>query len=162
MVVSYILLASFLSSALSDTTCPDAWVADRGSCYLFSIDQTSTFVEAQHYCGQHDAHLTIIDDDFENNFLKSFVRKFRHTNWWIGLTDELVEGDWRWYKTQEVPVFTDWAPNEPNSYGGKHNEDCGVMHTSTDFKWVDDLCSLHYSPICEKEAGSTTELTVIG
>lgn len=69
-------------------------------------------------------------------------------NFWIGLTDALVEGHWVWETTQITPTYTNWAPGEPNDAG--HHEDCAIMFP-TSFHWNDGACSSKLSFICEKE-----------
>jgi len=43
---------------------------------------------------------------------------------WIGASDELKEGDWRWRDGSKV-IYTHWAPKEPDNWKGK--EDWSVI-----------------------------------
>ncbi|XP_053380601.1 perlucin-like protein [Mercenaria mercenaria] len=157
MVLSLIILVYFLGEAVSDTFCPDTWVADRGSCYLFNPDRASNYADARQYCSQHNGHLVVVNDVHENKFLKDFLRRLKPMGWWIGLTDELVEGEWLWYPKNEAPEYKDWVPGEPNSNGGTLDEDCASMYLDDyhhDYQWVDVHCNQIHGPICEREAGT--------
>ena len=43
---------------------------------------------------------------------------------WIGASDQLVEGDWRWRDGSKM-VYNHWAPKEPDNWKGK--EDWSVI-----------------------------------
>ena len=64
----------------------------------------------------------------------------------MGMTDDAVEGTWRWYDTDEVPTFFDWGPNQPGHDGP---EDCGIFWAGFGYKWGDIWCSALYEPVCE-------------
>ncbi|XP_052762419.1 hepatic lectin-like [Mya arenaria] len=133
------------------TSCPDAWTAFMGSCYLFGHD-LMTFHEAAVLCKSYEANLIHIETSNENTFiedqLKHLYRASSATAWWIGLTDENVEGLWKWHDTDTLATFTDWFPGEPSN--GGNNEDCASIYVREGFHWNDVNCQLFkYYPICE-------------
>ncbi|XP_053388641.1 perlucin-like protein [Mercenaria mercenaria] len=132
-----------------DTKCPDAWTAFQGSCYLFG-NQKMTFNDAETFCEQSGAHLVHIDDTQENNFILEMVGRFHTQNWWIGLTDGVIEGNWKFAGTDISPAYTNWYPGQPESNGGRTNEDCATLYHKVSFKWVDISCTTSWQPICEK------------
>lgn len=71
-------------------------------------------------------------------------------NFWIGLSDILVDGEWLWMSTQTIATYTNWVPGEPNNYQSIA-EDCAAMRTSHRFHWNDFPCSTKLHFICEKE-----------
>uniref|UniRef100_K1QXL0 Perlucin n=1 Tax=Magallana gigas TaxID=29159 RepID=K1QXL0_MAGGI len=71
-------------------------------------------------------------------------------NFWIGLSDILVDGEWLWMSTQTIATYTNWVPGEPNNYQSIA-EDCAAMRTSHRFHWNDFACSTKLHFICEKE-----------
>ena len=76
-------------------------------------------------------------------------RPFSDEVYWMGLTDEKIEGVWVYYDTQTKPNFTDWDWNQPNDLG--HHEDCARFDNrlGADYKWNDDSCNALHEPICE-------------
>lgn len=69
-------------------------------------------------------------------------------DFWIGLTDDSLEGQWEWLPSAETSGFTDWAPGQPDN---GHNEDCAVLSHHSDYHWNDDQCDNSHYFICEKE-----------
>ena len=73
-----------------------------------------TWTNAKQACINMGGHLVTITSLSENNFV--------FNTWpsgWIGFTDEVVEGQWRWV-TGESVTYTNWNGGEPNNAG---NED---------------------------------------
>ena len=64
-------------------------------------------------------HLTTIDDDTENSWVEDTFGNWGGTGreMWIGLTDELVEGEWRWADGRSS-TNRHWGPGQPDNYGG--------------------------------------------
>ncbi|XP_045180165.2 C-type lectin domain family 10 member A-like [Mercenaria mercenaria] len=150
-------------SVIDCTDCPDTWVPFEGSCYLFG-HQKLTFVEAEHYCNQHSAHLVHVEGQEENAFIKDYLRFEKGDMWWMGLTDDEVEGIWKWYGEVEKPEFTNWAPGQPDN--GASHEDCAEFdlrtHYGWDGKWNDVYCHALLLPICERTGLSFDNNGIIG
>ncbi|XP_060599260.1 perlucin-like [Ruditapes philippinarum] len=129
--------------------CQDGWVTFQDSCYLFARNHKSSFTEAENYCRQHGGHLVEIETKYENMFIRDYLRGMIGEHHWIGLTDEIVEGVWKWYASKRTPSFTGWNVNEPNSHGG--DEDCAVLSSAEDYNWADVPCDGRdpAEPICE-------------
>ena len=75
---------------------------------------SATWTAARTACTNMGGHLVTITSAAENNFV--------FNTWpsgWIGFTDEVVEGQWRWV-TGESVTYTNWNGGEPNNAG---NED---------------------------------------
>lgn len=73
-----------------------------------------TWTDARQACLNMGGHLVTSTTLAENNFLFSLW-----PNGWIGLTDEVSEGTWRWV-TGEPFTWSNWNGGEPNNAG---NED---------------------------------------
>ncbi|XP_052252064.1 perlucin-like protein isoform X1 [Dreissena polymorpha] len=140
------------------TCCPNDYLSFLGSCYHFGRNPYS-FVESEHYCQQHGGHLVHINNAMENDYLKDHVTfmKVGYT-WWIGLTDELVEGHFMWRDDDSIVTYSDWDNDQPN--GGP--EDCVGFYNKGEgngFRWHDlDCGNRGFYPICES---SQTEPEVI-
>lgn len=72
------------------------------------------WTDAKANCAAMGGHLVTVTTSGENSFLYNLW-----PSGWIGLTDEVVEGTWRWV-TGETYSYTSWNPGEPNNSG---NED---------------------------------------
>ncbi|KAL4224115.1 C-type lectin domain 4 member E [Mactra antiquata] len=147
----YVSLVCFglVWTTVTGMECPDTWTHFHESCYLFG-HQHLNFVEAAHYCAQHNSHLVYPDTAAENAFLKDHITYMTEPFWWIGLTDDGIEGVWVWYGTNESPTFTDWTHGQPDDHHG--NEDCASYRKDYGWLWNDIPCDASkYPPICEME-----------
>lgn len=77
---------------------------------------TAFWTNAKSNCAAMGGHLVTITTSGENSFIFNIW-----PSGWIGLTDEVTEGVWRWV-TGETYSYTSWNPGEPNNSG---NEDYG-------------------------------------
>jgi hypothetical protein len=73
-----------------------------------------TWTDARQACVNMGGYLVTVTSAAENNFIFNLW-----PSGWIGLTDEVVEGQWRWV-TGEPYSYSSWNPGEPNNAG---NED---------------------------------------
>lgn len=72
------------------------------------------WLTAKSNCEAMGGHLVTVTTSGENSFIFGIW-----PSGWIGLTDEVNEGTWRWV-TGETYSYTSWNPGEPNNAG---NED---------------------------------------
>ena len=75
---------------------------------------TAFWTTAKSNCIAMGGHLVTVTTSGENSFIFGIW-----PSGWIGLTDEVTEGTWRWV-TGETYSYTSWNPGEPNNAG---NED---------------------------------------
>jgi hypothetical protein len=75
---------------------------------------TMTWTAARQACLNMGGHLVTVTTAAENNFIYNLW-----PSGWIGLTDEVVEGQWRWV-TGETYSYQSWNSGEPNN---SNNED---------------------------------------
>ena len=75
---------------------------------------TVFWTTAKSNCIAMGGHLVTVTTSGENSFIFGIW-----PSGWIGLTDEVTEGTWRWV-TGETYSYTSWNPGEPNNAG---NED---------------------------------------
>jgi glucose/arabinose dehydrogenase len=91
-------------------------------------------VEAQSLGG----NLVTINDAAEETWLKQTFGD--NENFWIGLTDRAVEGDFQWVNG-EITTYRNWAPGEPNDYkfGGEFpdGEDYVSINFGAQKQWND-------------------------
>jgi hypothetical protein len=75
---------------------------------------TANWTTARSNCVAMGGHLVTVTSSGENSFLFNLW-----PSGWIGLTDEVTEGTWKWV-TGETFSYTNWNSGEPNNSG---NED---------------------------------------
>jgi len=80
------------------------------------------WLTAKANCDAMGGHLVTVTTSAENNFIYNLW-----PSGWIGLTDEVTEGTWKWV-TGETYSYTSWNPGEPNNAG---NEDYVIVTTSS-------------------------------
>lgn len=68
---------------------------------------------------------------------------------WIGFTDQALEGTFSWKHNNENSEYTNWGTNEPNNGG---DEDCAVFKApSISYEWNDDKCPKLMMSVCEMD-----------
>uniref|UniRef100_H3AKC3 C-type lectin domain-containing protein n=2 Tax=Latimeria chalumnae TaxID=7897 RepID=H3AKC3_LATCH len=71
--------------------CPRDWLWFKGSCYHFSRDQKN-WKSSRDACNFTGSHLVAITSKEEQDF----IARNLDTVYWIGLSDQVKENDWRW------------------------------------------------------------------
>jgi hypothetical protein len=88
-------------------------------------------------------HLATVNDAAEQSWL---FTTFGQHPYWIGFTDQAVEGTWVWTSGDPV-TYTNWDLNEPDN---SNDEDYAVMNWhSTDSGWNDWREGNHLTGIIE-------------
>ena len=78
------------------------------------INKEMAWYEAKAYAERLGGYLATITSVEEQSWI---CQNFSGTRYWLGGTDEAVEGDWRWI-TGEKWDYTNWnVPSEPNDFG---------------------------------------------
>ena len=91
--------------------------------------------------------LVSINSDAENQFLASWVP----STTWMGFTDEVVDGEWRWidgspgvwqdpakFRNPVQTTYVNWSPGEPSSNYLNFPENYGLFRWGAD-KWNDGV-----------------------
>jgi hypothetical protein len=104
------------------------FVGSLNGNHYFLRNATTNVHQARSDAQQSGGHLAYIPDAATNNMLRNSLSA---TNAYIGLSDEITEGQWRW--DNNLPLtYTNWATNEPN---GGTNENHVTMQVAG--PWVD-------------------------
>ncbi|XP_029621727.1 CD209 antigen-like protein E [Salmo trutta] len=125
-----------------------SWQKFESSLYFLSTE-SKTWKESREDCLKRGADLVIINSDKEQTFLFNLKKGV-----WIGLTDSVNEGTWKWVDC--TPLTTRyWSPNQPDNGGGLAiygEEDCVHIqqHQSPLEAWNDLSCDSKLKWICEK------------
>ncbi|XP_036597072.1 C-type lectin domain family 17, member A [Trichosurus vulpecula] len=123
-------------------SCPKDWLPFGESCYFFST-MIKSWDAASVFCLENHSHLVIISSTEEQNFVTEARSSQR--NYWLGLTDRKVEGEWQWLDGSWL-TLSFWKLGEPNNV---HNEDCVIL--LSDGQWNDVSCFLATYWICERK-----------
>jgi hypothetical protein len=92
-------------------------------------------------------HLVAIDDAAEQDFVDKLLAGRGAA--WIGLADDLSEGNYRWANGTTLGSYENWAPDEPHGES-RPWEDCVVMQANG--FWYDEDCANNYNFIlCESQ-----------
>ena len=101
----------------------------NGKSYFLS--NAGSWTQAQAQAVSLGGNLVTVNDAAENQLL---VNTFGgRENLWIGLTDQVTEGTFKW-ANREAVTYTNWAPGEPNNAG---NEDYAEFNVFGVGKWND-------------------------
>ncbi|XP_003772448.2 C-type lectin domain family 4 member E [Sarcophilus harrisii] len=133
-------------SGTINTCCPLNWKKFQTSCYFFSND-TMTWTASLKNCEEMGAKLAVINTREEQIFL--FRTKPRGREFYIGLTDQVVDGQWKWVDgTPFNESLSFWDIGEPNNIAGV--EDCVTIRDSSNANnWNDMTCFFRMYRICE-------------
>lgn len=101
----------------------------------------ANYKDAMASCVADGAHLVVISDERENQFVESLSPD---ASKWIGLNDAATENSFAWV-TGSVCTFDKWAGLQPDDNLG--NEDCVEMYSDT--FWNDATCTLEKQFVCE-------------
>ncbi|XP_014807490.1 PREDICTED: CD209 antigen-like protein C, partial [Calidris pugnax] len=135
-------VAGLICKSVTDgRKCSSGWKNFGKSCYFFSTE-TTPWAEARETCADLGAHLLIVDSEPEQGFLMDNIET---GTYWLGATDELVEGTWVWTNGQQVN-FSYW--NTWKKDKEREEKDCGIIGPGG--IWSDARCSHPNRWICEK------------
>ena len=97
--------------------------------YMF-IPFAMTWHEAKAFCEDFGGHLSTVTSEEEWDFIQQKA-KANIGHFWLGGTDEALEGEWKWV-TGETWEFTAWAVDSPNS---ESDADYLYISSSRDYMW---------------------------
>ncbi|XP_078691944.1 uncharacterized protein LOC144922175 [Branchiostoma floridae x Branchiostoma belcheri] len=130
-------------------TCHAGYTQSEDHC-LKLYDLAQTWRGANSTCTADGGFLAAPKtEDLQQEVLK-LLEDIHGGQYWIGLA-KTEAGQWEW-PDGAVPVFTAWAPGEPNNAGGR--EDCGELWKSG---WNDAPCGNKRYFICQTEKGARSK-----
>ncbi|KAL0969114.1 hypothetical protein UPYG_G00222770 [Umbra pygmaea] len=146
--------------------CLPGWEHLNSTCYYFTMSEAiplSSWKRSRENCIKQGADLAVIDSQEKQDFVTKAIQDLRYsprswhlTGFWIGLTDDHEEGNWKWLnRTKLIQGY--WAPGEPND---SRNEDCAAIYSKNHpsdtwdpmANWNDAPCSFPLKWICEMKA----------
>ncbi|KAJ8040014.1 Perlucin-like protein [Holothuria leucospilota] len=134
------------------------WHQWNESFYTFVSTTEMTWEDAANACSSMrvGARLVFIESELENKEVSRLAKvasEGRNNRWWIGLTDRVAEGVWKWYNVSLN--YNNWWQGQPDNSG--KNEDCGVLGfrwNGDNAFWADTSCTQQKKFICESGFGN--------
>ncbi|XP_058889912.1 macrophage mannose receptor 1-like [Acipenser ruthenus] len=140
--------------------CPQDWLLFGNKCFLFKgrhdgkDEFHANWTFAQTWCGDQGGDLAVIDNQYENDFVASYLEDIRAPVW-IGLSDVLHEGKFTWSDGSQV-LYTNWNAGEPNNFGdsGEHCTMIAHSHRETG-RWNDGGCQSKLGFVCYRKKSNS-------
>jgi len=107
---------------------PKDVVRFQGHSYALVKDAVTWHVAKQR-CEEMGGHLVILDDQRETAFLTELCYKANVPSAWIGATDEVTEGEWKWVDGSTARFST---THINNANGGEHFMELNVQYGLND------------------------------
>lgn len=111
------------------------------------VEASMTWSAANTYAISQGGYLATITSAEELADVSNLIASGQKSSYWLGGTDEIIEGQWKWV-TGEDFNFSNWNAGEPNNWGG--NEDYLELLKSNG-KWNDLPGSSQLGAVIEKE-----------
>ncbi|XP_073672064.1 uncharacterized protein [Paramisgurnus dabryanus] len=140
VIVLCVLIITTINSLRMTLSEADGWIYYKSSLYFISSEKKS-WSDSRRYCKEKAAELIIINNREEQDFIMNKYDKDGH---WIGLSDNEVEGRWKWADGTALN-FVFWKNGAPN---GGTAESCAKSESSG---WNDISCEILNKWICEKK-----------
>ncbi|XP_072279968.1 C-type lectin domain family 2 member B-like [Pyxicephalus adspersus] len=115
--------------------CPGGWLGHRESCYYISYGKEHrSWDESRDACIRMGAHLLVMEDREQQEFLHRSSRHRSEEHFWIGL---YKDGDeWKWVNSSLFQLS---------------GETCAMLNENDQF-YKTDRCEIKHSWICQKKA----------
>ncbi len=97
-------------------------------------------------CLRRGGRLVVLETAEENTRVGELVDQWHGGSFWIGLGDQMTEGEFVWIDGQSLD-YSSWAENEPNDYG--NGEDCAESNWRGIGVWNDGRCGGRKPFVCE-------------
>ncbi|KAG7160135.1 C-type lectin domain family 17, member A-like [Homarus americanus] len=139
--------------------CDPGWVDIEGSCYMFHMSTAMPWSDARAFCQESGADLAkVIDSNVHRAFWEYIHTYGLSGSFWLGASDEAVEGDWLWvFDNTRVEKGTNYWALRTTVLGGYQlepsggsQENCLALDEGRKHYFNDAACETSYHPICMK------------
>lgn len=146
------LIVAFLLAAAAHAQVPQ-WVQSPLNGHSYALMPAATWAQAEAFAVSVGGHLATIRNANEHSWLAQTFGAAAppDTRFWIGLTDEVIEGTWAWSSGEPV-TYSNWGLWEPDNAGG--NQNAGALWLipgifGGGWRWCDDQGANGRSSIIE-------------
>ncbi|KAM6975835.1 uncharacterized protein LKV04_015092 [Tautogolabrus adspersus] len=139
--------------------CPAGWIRFNNKCFMFKGKKgeiKANWSYARSWCKDQGGELAIIDSQYENDFVSSYLRDLELPTW-IGMSDLLVENQYAWSDGVSPVLYTNWNDKEPNNAGGTEHCVALAHNHLVSGKWNDDACHKDHSFVCSRKKSSSID-----
>jgi len=142
IIGQWIFLVLFAIFGTVHSYCVYPWLLlDRNATHCYLVESTPmNYAEAHRRCSKRGGELMEPRSRDQTRMISRLMRQ-SDTHYWIGLTDFVQEGTFRWSSDDSLANYTNWYKSEPNNQQ-PDGEDCVItsgMHVRN--KWNDQSCS---------------------
>ncbi|XP_033910020.2 C-type lectin domain family 7 member A-like isoform X3 [Acipenser ruthenus] len=125
--------------------CLKGWVLFNHKCYMFSKD-IMPWNASQAQCRSKGGDLVKIQSEEEQKFISRIIQKRGGFYFWIGLTDQVGKGEWRW--VDNTPLTKGyWRQGIPSTIDV--TQCAGMGPQSSSLNWDKSACTAYSRRICE-------------
>ncbi|CAC5360534.1 MRC [Mytilus coruscus] len=137
--------------------CQRGWLHFGNSCYFLS-DAEKNWTDAAIFCRAYNSRLASVETRAENDFLTNIIRLRNGltgnlsltSDYWIGGTDEKIEGEWIWAESGKPLTYTNWVPGTPDLHLPREEHCLEIVKWKNHVgQWNDDYCIDPSYFICE-------------
>lgn len=131
-----------------DPSCPDCMevASPRAGVEWLVCHGPRTWGEAAARCEELGGVFASIASELEHTAFRRATLGLQWTSWWLGLSDQRVEGTFEWADGEPL-VFSRWGSGEPNDSGGR--EDCAQL-VPWNGLWNDLDCGRRLPFVCQR------------
>ncbi|XP_078682431.1 uncharacterized protein LOC144916906 [Branchiostoma floridae x Branchiostoma belcheri] len=135
----------YIEPPVVQSTCPAGYQRFQENCFKAFPETKPDYSWAMKACLKDEGFLAMPKDAATNAFLVQLKNAVRNdVAFYIGLSDQNAEGQWRFADGTALCSYKNWNPGEPNNRG---NEDCATLLPRS--KWNDVPCSSDLRYICQ-------------
>jgi len=129
------------------TKCPPEYDYWMGQCYGYHSTEMA-YGEAERACEEKGAGLVWVTNAYENEMLRT---TYVASEFWIGLTDVLEEGQFQWTQGKGGLRYKNWQGGKTSPVGWAKDRNCVQMNS--DGTWSNVPCSQPLSFVCKYDLG---------
>jgi hypothetical protein len=125
---------------------------EAGGARFELCDLPLVWADAERYCAARGGALARIDSLEQSAAIYREAKKLDdEERWWIGLSDRIAEGEFRWADGSPAGPGAPWSKGQPDN--GSCNQDCAALRKDGDGTWHDAHCGQPYPFVCRMEPG---------